>query len=190
MKSATRQYALAGIVLAVLGTALMAGEWQCDGHWLRFRGKPILLVGDSITQGWMELGADFDQRAYVDALARRGINVLLLWSYIGVVDQAADPRIGYDAPELWPWVRTNDKFDLMRFNDASYGFDPRSPLAARADQRDRILDLEGHLARFFRRAGVNFTAMKPEGGLASTGVCLAHAAWNTWSTRRRAKPSP
>ncbi len=30
-------------------------------------------------------------------------------------------------------------------NDASYGFDPRSSMAAVADQRDRILDLEGHL---------------------------------------------
>ena len=399
MKSAARQYALVGIMLAVLGPVLMAGEWQCDGHWLRFRGKPILPVGDSITQGWMELGTDFDQRAYVDALARRGINVLLLWSYIGVVDQPADPRIGYDAPELWPWVRVNGKFDLTRCNDAyfdrlhelirladangvvvviqvhdgwtktkfaghpfnianggpltdkaqfvelqdygremplafdpewtrpqkhqfylerfcerliqatadapnvlfeifnegewydparlrafqkhfldffkvrtsqplivnddhiravpgfrgetkadvlshhtprwdnlpparaffdhysrefeakpakpmffsepvpsyeggdaatetallrllwgtalagasvviqndaSFGFDPRSPMAARAGQRDRILDLEGHLAWFFHRAGVNFTAMKPEGRLASTGVCLAN----------------
>lgn len=347
----------------------------------------------------MELGANFDQRAYVDALARRGINVLLLWSYIGIVNQATDARIGYDAPEIWPWVRANGKFDLTRFhdayfdrlrelvrcadangivvviqvhdgwtktkfaghpfnvanggpltdkaqfvelhdydremplafdpqwtrpqkhqfylerfcerliqatahtpnvifeifnegewydpkrlhafqkhfldffkartsqpliinddhiravpgfrgeprtdilshhtprwdnlppaqvffdhysrefdatpakplffsepvpsyeggdaatetallrllwgtalagasvviqNDASYGFDPRSPTAARADQRDRILDLEGHLARFFHRAGVNFTAMKPEGRSASTGVCLAN----------------
>jgi hypothetical protein len=60
-------------------------------------------------------------------------------------------------------------------NDLSFGFDPRSPMAAKADQRDRVLDLEGHLARFFNRAGVNFPAMRPDGGLASTGVCLAQA---------------
>lgn len=41
-----------------------------NGHWLEFRGKPILLVGDSITQGWMELGTDFDQEAYLTG--RRG----------------------------------------------------------------------------------------------------------------------
>jgi hypothetical protein len=93
------------MILAGLGSALAPAEWQCEGHWLQFRGKPILLVGDSITQGWMELGTNFDQKAYVDALARRGINVILVWSYIGVVDQAADARIGYDAPEIWPWVR-------------------------------------------------------------------------------------
>jgi len=400
MKSVTRPYVLAGIILAAFCSVLAAGEWQCDGHWLQFRSKPILLIGDSITQGWMELGTNFDQRAYVEALARRGINTLLLWSYIGIVDQPADPRIGYDAPELWPWVRANGKFDLTQFsdayldrlrelirladansivivvqvhdgwtktkfaghpfnvanggpltdkaqyvelhdydrempvafdpqwtraqkhqfylerfcewllqatadtpnvmfeifnegewydvqrlrafqrhfldffkartaqplivnddhirsvsgfrgepqtdilshhtprwdnlppaqvffdhyarefdaapakplffsepvpsyeggdaatetavlrllwgtalggasvviqNDASFGFDPRSAMAVRADQRDRILDLEGHLARFFHRSGVNFTAMKPEGRLASTGVCLADA---------------
>ena len=120
MPSTGRQYLWAGIVLAALGTVLTAGEWQCDGHWLWFRGQPILLIGDSITQGWMELGTDFDQRAYLDALARRGINVVLLWSYIGIVDQASDARVGYDAPEIWPWLRVNGKFDLTRFNAAYF----------------------------------------------------------------------
>jgi hypothetical protein len=46
-------------------------------------------------------------------------------------------------------------------------------MAAKADQRDRVLDLEGHVARFFHRAGVNFAAMRPQGPLASTGICLA-----------------
>ncbi len=120
-KPAARQYALAGIILAALGSVLTAAEWQCNGHWLRFRGKPILLVGDSVTQGWMELGTDFDQKAYLDALARRGSNVVLLWSYIGIVDQASDERVGYDAPGIWPWVRANGDFDLMHFNDAYFG---------------------------------------------------------------------
>jgi len=134
-QSVTRQYALVGIILAVLNTVLTADVWQCDGHWLQFRGKPILLIGDSITQGWMELGTNFDQKAYLDALARRGINVLLLWSYIGVVDQATDARIGYDAPELWPWVRANGKFDLTRFNEAQ-PFAPPLP-------DDAVLHLQG-----------------------------------------------
>ncbi|MHB8903448.1 MAG: hypothetical protein ACYC6Y_32185, partial [Thermoguttaceae bacterium] len=89
-------------------------------HWLHLRGKPAILVGDSITQAWMELGANFDQRAYLDALARRGINALLLWSYIGVTDQRSDDRIGYDAPDIWPWVRREGRFDLERFNDAYF----------------------------------------------------------------------
>ena len=85
--------------------------------WVEFRGKPVLLIGDSITQGWMELGANFDQQSYVDALARRGINALLLWSYIGITDQVKDDRIGYDASEIWPWVQRGAKFDLLSWNE-------------------------------------------------------------------------
>jgi hypothetical protein len=143
------------MVLAALCPVLWAGEWQCDGHWLQFRGRPILLVGDSITQGWMELGADFNQRAYVDALARRGINVLLLWSYIGVVDQTSDHRIGYDAPEIWPWVRAAraprqgtasqggaGPFDLTRFNDAY--FDRLHELVHCAEANDIVVVIQVH----------------------------------------------
>ncbi|MBW2455261.1 MAG: hypothetical protein JRI68_12155, partial [Deltaproteobacteria bacterium] len=68
-----------------------------DGHWLEFRGRSVLLAGDSITQGWMELGTHFDQITYLDALASRDIPVVMLWTFIGVVDQQNDPRIGYDA---------------------------------------------------------------------------------------------
>ncbi len=154
-KPATRPYVLAGIILAAFGTVLTAGEWQCEGHWLQFRGRSILLVGDSITQGWMELGTNFDQKAYVDALARRGINVVLLWSYIGIVDQATDPRIGYDAPELWPWVRVarasrpgavsqskDGPFDLTRFNDVY--FDRLRELIRLADANNIVVVIQIH----------------------------------------------
>jgi hypothetical protein len=155
MRSAVRQYAWAGIILVALGTVLPAGEWRCGGHWLQFRGKSVLLVGDSITQGWMELGTNFDQKAYVDALARRGINVILLWSYIGIVDQASDARIGYDAPEIWPWVRVaqpsrpgstsqsdDGPFDLTRFNDAYFG--RLRELIRLADANDIVVVIQVH----------------------------------------------
>lgn len=91
-----------------------------DGHWLEFRGRKVLLIGDSITQGWMECGTNFNQTAYVDALASRGINMLMLWSYIGITDQVGDPRIGYNAPEIWPWVKSGGVFNLNQFNDAYF----------------------------------------------------------------------
>ena len=89
-------------------------------RWLERGGKPVLLVGDSLTQGWMELGANFDQDTYIDALAKRGINATLLWSYVGVVDQSRDERIGYDAPVLWPWPRREGRFDLTTSNAGYY----------------------------------------------------------------------
>jgi hypothetical protein len=93
---------------------------SADRHGWEFQGRRVLLIGDSVTQGWMELGTHFDQDAYVNALAARGINVLMLWSYIGIVDQIADSRIGYDAPEIWPWNRSGGTFDLQLFNDAYF----------------------------------------------------------------------
>jgi hypothetical protein len=89
-------------------------------RWYSFDGKPLVLVGDSVTQGWQELGNNFDQYAYLDALARRGISAALIWSFIGVVDQTADERIGYDAPEIWPWIKAGDSFDLIAFDDTYF----------------------------------------------------------------------
>lgn len=68
-------------------------------------GQPILPIGDSVTHGWMEQGTDFDQRAYLDALAAQGLNAVLLWSYTATsaAAQRADRRVGYDSPEIWPW---------------------------------------------------------------------------------------
>lgn len=107
---------------------------SADPHWLEFRGQQTLLIGDSVTQGWMECGTNFNQAAHVDALASRGINVLMLWTYIGITDQIGDSRIGYDAPEIWPWVRSGGLFDLNQFNTAY--FDRLRALVQLADGRD------------------------------------------------------
>jgi hypothetical protein len=94
------------------------------GHYLSWKGHPILLVGDSVTQGWMECGTNFDQRSYVDALAGRGVNLLMLWAFKGTDArrQQQDKRLGYDAPELWPWAGSPEarSFDLRRFNPAYF----------------------------------------------------------------------
>ncbi len=113
-----------------------------DGHWLQFRGRSVLLAGDSITQGWMELGANFNQTAYLDALASRGIQVMMLWAFIGVEDQQADPRIGYDAPEIWPWPQAGNGFDLGSFND-SY-FQRLRTLVSEANDLDIVVLLTIH----------------------------------------------
>jgi hypothetical protein len=75
------------------------------GHYLIWDGEPILPIGDSTTQGWMESGINFNQEGYLDALSSRGINVAMIWSYIATdnLKQIADARIGYDAPEILPW---------------------------------------------------------------------------------------
>ena len=87
-----------------------------DGHFLEYQGRRILLIGDSVTQGWMELGPNFNQTEYLDTLSSKGINTVLLWAYIGIVNQVQDARIGYDAPEIWPWSKSGSIFNLSQFN--------------------------------------------------------------------------
>ena len=112
-----------------------------SGHYLVWNDKPILLVGDSVTQGWMECGAHFDQTRYVDALAARDLNLLMLWAFKGTnaQRQRQDKRIAYDAPEIWPWAGSPDDgdFDLHRFNPAY--FDRLSQLVAYAEQKGIVV---------------------------------------------------
>lgn len=107
---------MAAVLLALIGAPTVG----VDGAWLTVDGRPTLLVGDSVTQGWMELGTDFDQLAYLDALAADGLNAVLIWSFIGAGDPTDDERIGYHPPTLWPWVRAGERFDLLTFNDAYF----------------------------------------------------------------------
>lgn len=116
------------------------------GHYLQWNGKPVLLIGDSVTQGWMETGFNFDQKAYVDALASRGINLLMIWSYIGTNAsyQRNDKRIAYNAPEIWPWVGSPDQktFNLLRFN-RKY-FDRLKELVAYAENKNIVVLVTVH----------------------------------------------
>ena len=93
-------------------------------NFITINKKPTLWVGDSVTQGWMECGQNFDLNGYLDAIAANGMNLVMMWSYIGTDAQTQinDNRIGYDAPEIFPWSGSPEKrdFDLTRFNDAYF----------------------------------------------------------------------
>jgi hypothetical protein len=113
------------------------------GHYLHWKGRPILPIGDSVTQGWMEGGTNFDQKAYLDALAGRGINAVLLWSYraTSAPRQRGDPRVGYDAPESWPWKGSPDdrSFDLTAFHQPY--FDRLREFVKYAESKDILVIL-------------------------------------------------
>lgn len=93
---------------------------RLDGRLIVVNDKATILVGDSVTQGWMELGSSFNQKQYIDALAERGINAVMIWSYIGIVDPSSDERIGYDAKAISPWKKTESGFDLNKFNNSYF----------------------------------------------------------------------
>src|SRR5262245_535877 len=84
--------AVPAILLLVLNCALPAtaqtkvsilNTGSQPGHYWTWNGKPFIGFGDSVTQGWMESGTNFNQTAYIDALASRGVNTAMMWSYIG-----------------------------------------------------------------------------------------------------------
>jgi len=125
------------------------------GHYLQWNGKPIMLIGDSVTQGWMECGTNFSQNPYVDALASRGMNLLSLWSYIGTnsVGQQGDSRIGYDSPEVWPWMGSPDEgnFNLTQLNQAY--FDRLKNLVSYANSKGVVVLITVHDGWTKRRFG-------------------------------------
>ncbi len=126
--------------VAILDSGPMAG------HYLEWNGQPIFLIGDSVTQGWMETGTNFNQAAYIDALASNGINLLMIWSYIGTsaAGQQDDSRIGYDAPEIWPWEGSpdNSSFDLTNLNQAY--FDRLKQLVGYAESKGIVVLITIH----------------------------------------------
>ncbi len=112
-----------------------------SGHYLVWNDKPILAIGDSVTQGWMESGTNFNQTGYLDALASRGINMAMIWSYIGTdsAAQIADDRIKYNAPEILPWQGSADSnsINLGQFNQAY--FDRLASFVSYAESKDILV---------------------------------------------------
>jgi collagenase-like protein with putative collagen-binding domain len=116
------------------------------GHYLEWGGQPILPIGDSATQGWMEGGSNFDQTGYIDALADRGVNLAMIWSYVSTdaSGQVGDGRIGYDAPEIWPWQGSTDgnSIDLSQFNQTY--FDRLASFVSYAQSNDILVLITLH----------------------------------------------
>lgn len=116
------------------------------GHYLVWDSKPILPIGDSTTQGWMESGVNFDQEGYLDALSSQGINVAMIWSYIATdsLKQIGDARLGYDAPEILPWQGSTqgNSANLQQFNQTY--FDRLASFVSYAESKDILVLITVH----------------------------------------------
>ncbi len=58
-------------------------------------------------------------------------------------------------------------------NDVSFDWDPNARIAARKTSLDKAYDYIAYCARFFNNSAVNFSDMKPQGNISSTGICMA-----------------
>ncbi len=81
-----------------------------DNRSLLIDGSQGLLCGDSVTHGWMELGADWNAQAYLQALRQAGANAVMIWAYIGITDQVSDHRVGIRTTPYWPWKYMDGRF--------------------------------------------------------------------------------
>src|SRR5512146_1877187 len=118
----------------VLGTvAALAADLAVDagGHYLTYRGKPCVLVGDSGTHCVMQ-DANLDYRHWIDDCAEAGVNAVQVWAFVAPRQQldgsVIEPRYGYVFPGITPWARKTEgppatdgghQWDLHRWDEGT-----------------------------------------------------------------------
>lgn len=99
--------------------------YTANPHYLRFRGKPVILMASGEHYGAVLNGA-FDYRTYLDTLASDGLNLTRTFTGVyreipgefKIADNTLAPQPAYF---ICPWPQTADgKFDLSRFNNGYF----------------------------------------------------------------------
>jgi hypothetical protein len=114
-----------------------------NGHYFLFRGKPTVLITSGEHYGAV-LNGDFDYVRYLDELRSKGLNLTRTFSGVyrevpGSFNIRGNTLAPADARYVSPWVRSGDKYDLARWNDA-YFKRLRDYLTA-ADERGVVVEL-------------------------------------------------
>lgn len=93
------------------------------GHYVSYRGTPLLVVGDSGTQCALQ-NANLDLPRWIGDCARAGLNTVHVWSFVAPRAQLdgsdVEERYGYVFPGLTPWPR---KTSGPRAHDGGYQWD-------------------------------------------------------------------
>ena len=104
-----------------------------SGHYVTYRGRPLLLLGDSGTQ-CVTQNLNVDHRQWLDECAARGIRAVHIWSFVATRQQqdasVTEPRWGYVYPDVTPWRRRTSgtpaydqkpQWNLQEFDDGADG---------------------------------------------------------------------
>lgn len=102
-------------------------------HYISYRNKPLLLVGDSGTQVVMQ-NTNVDYRQWIDDCAARGIRAVHIWSFTAPRQKqdgsVIEDRYGYVYPGITPWARKSSgpdatdqlkQWDLRSFDEGAKG---------------------------------------------------------------------
>jgi len=100
-----------------------------SGHYVRYEGQTLFLVGDSGTQCVLQ-NPNIDYREWIDDCREFGIRAIHLWSFLAPRQKrdgsVIERRYGYVYPGITPWARrkegppANDglpQWDLTRFDE-------------------------------------------------------------------------
>lgn len=157
IRRSARSVAMAACVLLATAshahaqTAIAASP---SGHYVSYRDRPLLLVGDSGTQCVLQ-NANLDFARWIDDCADAGLNTVHVWSFVAPRQQldgsGLENRYGYLYPGLTPWARRTSgprahdggyQWDLHHWDDgdAPNRYWPRfRALCARAHEKGLLL---------------------------------------------------
>jgi len=88
------------------------------GHYFSYKGKTMLLLGDSGTQV-VPMNPNLDYKAWIDQCQREGHSAVHIWSFTGI--KKGDWRLGSGTP-LQPWK--TDGQEMYRLPEFDEGDDP------------------------------------------------------------------
>lgn len=148
---------LPGLVLMSVASVTAEVRPSPSGHYVRFRGEDLLLIGDSGTQCVLQ-NLNIDYRAWVDDCHEAGIRVVHVWALVAPRQKqdgsVIERRYGYVYPGATPWARREGgppaadqlpQWDLTRFDE---GDDPNKhywprlrDLCAYAGERDMVVGI-------------------------------------------------
>jgi len=102
-----------------------------SGHYFTYRGKTVMLVGDSGTQCVLQ-NLNTNYQAWIDDLNKRGIKAAHVWAFVAPRQKQdgskVEQRYGYVYPGATPWKRKTSgpkatdqlyQWDLTQFDEGS-----------------------------------------------------------------------
>ena len=106
---------------------------SASGHYVRYNGETLMLVGDSGTQCAAQ-NSNLDHREWIDDCANRGIRAVHIWSFVPVRQKQdasqIEDRWGYVIPDVVPWARKTSgpsaldqryQWDLQDYDEGAEG---------------------------------------------------------------------
>ncbi len=179
---------------------------SASGHYVTYKGKPLLLIGDNGTQ-CVTQNANLNYRQWIDDCAARGIRSIHVWPFVPPRQtqdgSVIEDRWGYVYPGLTPWARKTSgplahdqlyQWNLRAFDDGPDGdfahYWPRMrDLCAYAKSKDMIVGVTMFTGWAKHEADWVYHPLKDENGghLVNVGdVCIIASpgseVWQqTWS---------